>query len=238
MNLSEIRTASRQRADEESDGFIANGELDNYINQGVRYIYTQMVQRFEDYFIIPGTSVNGGEFDTVNNQQLYALPEDLHKVVRVEMRDASSDDDRDYYRIRRANIANYDFSSRVPAFSAGFYNYSYYIAGNKLGLRPIPSDANQTIRIWYVPFIPTLVDDSDVPEIPLIYHDLIADFAAIKCLSKSGEGIYKEKFSEFSLSLQNLIDTIESRDQQSEQMALMDDDGDFDLWENRFPWGS
>jgi hypothetical protein len=79
--------------------------------------------------------------------------------------------------------------------------------------------------------------DADVPEIPLIYHDLISDYAAVKCLSKSGEGIYKEKFAEMNLSIQNLINTIESRDQQAEQMTFTADDYDDDLLENRFPWG-
>jgi len=237
MDLSQIRTASRERADEESDGFISNSELDNYINQGVRYIFAQMVQRFEDYFIIPGTTVNGGEFDTVSNQQLYSLPADMHKLVKVEMRDSNSDDDRDYYRIKKANIANQDFSSRNTGSRYGFSSYQYYIAGSKVGMRPIPSGSSSTVRLWYIPFVATLVEDTDVPEIPLIYHDLISDYAAVKCLSKSGEGIYKEKFAEMNLSIQNLINTIESRDQQAEQMTFTADDYDDDLLENRFPWG-
>lgn len=236
MDLSQLRTASRERADEESDGFISNSELDNYINQGVQYIFAQMVQRFEDYFIVAGDVSNGGEFDTVQNQQLYPLPADLHKLVKVEMRSATSDDDRDYYRIRKANIANQDYAAQSPRSRYGYYDFQYYIAGSKIGLRPIPSGATNTIRLWYVPFVALLVDDTDVPEIPIIYHNLIADYAAIKCLSKSGEGIYKEKFAELNLSIQNLLDTIESRDQQAEQMTFTDEDYDDDIFENRFPW--
>jgi len=236
MDLSGLRTASRQRADEESDGFISNSELDNYINQGVQYIFAQMCQRFEDYFIVAGDTANGGEFDTVNNQQLYAMPSDLHKLVKVEMRDATSNDDRDYYRLRKANIANQDYSAQSPSSRLGYYDFQYYVAGNKIGLRPIPSGSANTVRLWFIPFIALLVQDTDIPEIPLIYHNLIADYAAIKCLSKSGEGIYKEKFGELNLSIQNLLDTVEVRDQQAEQMTFTDSDYDDELFENRFPW--
>ncbi len=83
-----------------------------------------------------------------------------------------------------------------------------------------------------------MTEDSDSPDIPEMYHDMIADYAAIKCLSKSGEPIYKEKMEEFNISLNNLLDTIESRDQQAEQMVFSDDMNDGDLWENRFPWGN
>lgn len=238
MNLLQLRAASRQRADEEADGFITNGELNNYINQGSRYIYTQMVQRFEDYFIIPGEVSNGGVFNTVADQQLYAMPSQLHKLVKVEMRSSTSNNERDYYRIRRVNIANYDASARSPALLSGNgFSFGYYIAGSKIGLRPIPSAQTQTIRIWYVPFIPLLALDVDSPEIPEMYHDFIADYAAIKMLSKSGEGIYPEKMGEFNISLKNLLDTIESRDQQAEQMTFLDDDESQDIWSNRFPWG-
>lgn len=237
MDLSALRTASRQRADEESTGFIDNDELDGYINQGYKIIYAKMVGKYTSYFIIPGTTGNGGEFDTVADQQLYDLPSDFFKLVRVEMRDSSSDDDRDFYRLKALNISNYDFSARYPYRAEYFYRYGYYLAGNKIGLRPIPSDASNTIRLWYVPTVTELSADGDVPVIQDVYHDSIADFAAIKCLSKSGEGIYKEKYQEWEDSLETILQSMEPRNQNAEQMVFSED-YENDLWENRFPWST
>jgi len=235
MNLSDLRTAARQRADEEATGFISNSELNGYINQGQKHCYAQMVQRFEMYFVIPGTVSNGGQFTTVSGQQLYAMPSGYHKLIRVEMRAASSNDDRDFYRLDKVNIANYDFSARYPYQSQGSFEYGYFLAGNKIGLRPIPQDTSNTIRVWYVPTTTLLADDADIPEIPEMYHELIAEYAAIKCLSKSGEGIYQEKWAEFTLELKNLVDTIETRDQKAESMVFSNDDGG-DFLESHFPW--
>jgi len=194
-----------------------------------------MVQRFEDYFIIPGTVSDGGQFDTVTDQQLYSLPSGYHKLVRVEMRSASSSDERDFYILNKVNIGNRDLSSRYPYRSASYYTFGYFLAGQKIGLRPIPADTSNSIRIWYIPAVTAVALDADVPEIPIMYHELIAEYAAIKCLSKSGEGIYKEKWTEFTLELKNLVDTIEQRDQQAEQMVLTEEN-DEDLEESRFPW--
>lgn len=235
MQLSELRTASRERSDEEATGFIDNSELNGYINQGYRMIYAKMVGQFESYFVIPGTTGNGGQFDMVADQQLYDLPSDFHKLIRVEMRDSGSNDDRDFYRLKSLNIANYDFSARFPYKDAYFYRYGYYLAGNKIGFRPIPQDASNTVRLWYIPTVTALSNDSDVPVIPELYHDAIADYAAIKCLSKSGEDIYQEKYQEWLDSLDTVIQSMMPRNENAEQMVFTED-AESDLWENRFPW--
>jgi hypothetical protein len=56
--------------------------------------------------------------------------------------------------------------------------------------------------------------------IPVIFHELISEFAAIEILRASGEGIYSERAQGFSVELQNLMETIETRDQEPEQMNI------------------
>lgn len=222
MNLQQIRDLARAKADEQTTNFIENPELNSYINQGIRHIYAKIVQRFENYFITPGTALNGGLFDTVQGTMMYALPATLMKVVRVEHRRSGSTDDNDWRKLATLNIASDRLDDYFPLREGYTPGFGYFIAGNQIGIKPVPSQSYQ-IRIWFVPNAVELLLDADVPVIPEMYHELISEYAAIQCLRKSGEPIWRENDEMFKLELSNLIETIEIRDQSPEQMVITDD---------------
>lgn len=222
MNLSELRTSARQKSDEEATGFIGNDELTNYVNQGMRYVYSKIVQRFENYFIQPGTALNGGLITTTVGTSGYALPTDLMKIVRVEHRRTNSSSDDDWKRLATVNIANDRLDDYFPLREGYTPGFGYFIAGNNIYLKPVPKQ-DFYVRIWYVPRPTTLAADADEPVVPEEYHDLIAEYAAIQVLAKSGEGIWKERSDAFQLELQNMLETVELRDQSAEQMTITDD---------------
>lgn len=222
MNLGDIRTMARRKADEEASGFISNAELTDYVNQGMRYVYTKIAQRFENYFVTPGTALNGGLITTTTGVSGYALPSDLMKVVRVEHRHTNSTSDNDWKRLATTNISNDRLDDYFPLREGYTPGFGYFIAGNSLYLKPAPGQAYQ-VRMWYVPRPVALTLDADTPVVPEEYHDLISEFAAIQMLAKSGEGIWKERSDAFQLELSNMLETIETRDQMSEQMVITDD---------------
>lgn len=222
MTLAEIRTLARRKADEEASGYISNLEANDYVNQGMRYVYTKIAQRFENYFVQPGTALNGGLFTTVVGTSGYSLPTDLMKVVRVEHRRTNSTSNDDWKRLATVNIANDRLDDYFPLREGYTPGFGYFIAGNTIYLKPEPKQEFQ-IRVWYVPRPTTLTVDADEPAVPSEYHDLVAEFAAIQMLAKSGEGIWKERSDAFQLELQNMLETVEIRDQMSEQMVITDD---------------
>lgn len=225
MNLGTIRTLARQKADEELTTYISNAELDSYINEGYHFAYNAIVERFENYFITKGTALNGGLIITVAGTQMYAFPTDLFKLVRVEMRNSGNTDENAWVPLTEDNIGNDGIRNPYPLsvnyitgnnFSSGL---SFFVAGNSLGLRPVPAAAFD-LRLWYVPYATELALDADVPAIPLPYHRLIAEYGAIQCLAKSGEGLWRERSETFRVQVDAMLQTIGSRTQGAEQMLI------------------
>lgn len=315
MDLSALRTLSRQKADEETTSYISNSEADSYLNEGQRVIYGKIAQRFENFFIVKGSNgsafttfapadVNtateeitvtrsfqtgdpvrlkttgtipaglatqtnyyairvsatviklattqanaeagtavditstgsgthsighSGAWDTVGGVQEYNFPADLMKLVRVEHRQAGNTNEDNWLNLRSLNIGNDSVRAFYPpreGWGPG-PGFGYFVAGNKMFLRPTPTNAF-SIRLWYVPRVAALSATTDVPTIPEEYHELIAEYAAIQMLAKSGEGLFVERQKSFEFQLQNMIENIEMRNQQSEQM-LITDEYDFDI---------
>lgn len=222
MDLDDLRSSARSKADETATDFITTIELDRYINQGLRYVYGKIAQRFEDYFVVPGTVGNDGLISTVSGTQAYDLPDDLMKIVRVEHRAAGDTNDNNWRRMERLNISNDRLDDYYPVREGYSPSFGYFVGGNKVYLRPVPTTAF-SVRIWFVPRVTVLSAGSDIPGVPDEFQELIAEYAALQCLRKSGEGIYKEASDIFQLELQNMIENIEVRDQQAEQMVITDD---------------
>lgn len=234
MQLSEIRDLSRQKADEESTGFVDNGELNSYINQGLKFIYGKIAQRFEDYFIVKGTALNDGLIDVVTNTSAYDLPANLMKLVIVEYRKNGSTTEDDWIIVPRSNIVNdSDKGFYPPRLDWGpIPGFSFFITGNIINLRPEPKSDFQ-IRLWFVPRVTTLTVDTDVPGIPDEYHELLAEYAAIQLLAKSGESLWQERSSVFKVELDNMLETVENRTQQPEQMNITESYYGLNYWISR-----
>lgn len=221
MQFSDIRASARAKADEEATGFISNTEINRYLNQGLRLVYGKIAQRFENFFIVPGTTGNLGKFTTVNGTQGYALPTTLMKLVRVEQRNTNSTTDNDWRKMETINIGTDLFDTYYPIREGYLPQFGYFVAGASMYIKPVPTTAFD-VRLWFIPFVTDMSADSDIPGVPSPYHELIADYAALQCLRKSGEGLYKEAMDMFNIELTNMLDTIEFRDQQNEQMTITD----------------
>lgn len=228
MQLSEIRDSARSKADEEATGFIDNTELNRYVNQGHRFVYGKIVQRFEDFFVVKGTALNGGLIPITSNQNEYSLPTTFYKLVRVERRNTNDSNENNWRKILRLNLSNDQINDFYPARQGYDLGFGYYLAGSKIYLRPVPSSGFD-MRLWFIPQSTTMALDADNPSVPEEYHELIAEYAAIQMLRKSGEGIWKEATDLFNQELQHMLDTIEYRSQEAEQMVITDD-YDSDGW--------
>lgn len=228
MDLSELRDSARSKADEQSSGFISNVELDRFLNQGLRIVYGKIVQNFEDFFIVKGTSLNGGLISVTASDNEYSLPTDMLKLVRVERRNTNDSNENNWRKLMRLNIGNDQINDFFPIREGRDQGFGYFIAGDKIYLRPVPSGGFD-MRLWFIPKVTAMSATTDTPGVPEEYHELIAEYGAIQCLAKSGEGIWKERMDTFNLELANMFETIQHRVHEPQQM-IVSDDTEFDKW--------
>lgn len=226
MTLSELITAIRQRADFQNSQFVTDAELQSYINQSYFELYDLLVQKYGDNYYVqtPYTFVTDG----IN--QFFNLPSDFYKLLGVDLALANTQDSW-------VTIRPFNFSDRnryaVPNFQSfyGVTNMRYRLNADQLWLTPIPA-SNQTIRIWYVPKLTTLVTGTDTVQGISGWTEYIIVDGCIKALAKE-----ESDPSVFLLQKQALIQRIEAaaENRDAANPATVSDTQYSDFW---WPTGS
>jgi len=155
MSLSDLRTASRQRADMVNSQFVTDAELNSYINASYFELYDLLVQKYgNDYYMKEYT------FSLQGNVSRYDLPDDFFKLLGVDLEISAGPDG--YVSLKPFTLAERNrYSTANVQTWIGVTNLRYRISGNKLWFTPSPQ-TGQTIRIWYVPRLGQLVDSVTV----------------------------------------------------------------------------
>lgn len=194
--LSQLRTMSRQRADRVNSPFITDSELNVYINQSYFELYDMLVTLYEDYYMaVPALLQTTGA-----SVQQYPLPDGITPFV--EYLTGNSFIPKPFYKLLGvdcglANNTNawvslhkFDFISRnryvfpnVTSTYLGVFNLRYRIVGNTIFFIPTPS-AGQFMRLWYVPRLVQLLQDTDLCDGVSGWTEYIIIDAAIKILQK------------------------------------------------------
>lgn len=178
MTLAELRIAVRQRADQVNSQFVTDLELTSYINQSAFELYDLLVQKFgNDYFV--GSPY---EFVTEGGTAMYPLPADFFKLLGVDLLIGANDQGW-------VTLKPFEFADRnrytLPNFQTfvGYTNTRYRLQGDNLWFTPEPQ-GGQTIRLWYVPRMPTMAADADALEGVSGWTEYVIVDAAIKCMAK------------------------------------------------------
>jgi hypothetical protein len=186
MTLEQLRLATRQRADMENqsgqydDSFITDTELNSYINQSYFELYDVLVASYgENYNVAPPY-----EFVTNGTDQFFDLPEDFYKLLGVDVQVTSSVANNAWWTLKPFNFAERNkYAVPNTQLYFGITNLRYRIQGDQLWMNPLPQ-INQTIRLFYVPKMVTLVADDDEVQGVSGWTEYIIIDAAIKCLQK------------------------------------------------------
>src|SRR4051812_11022033 len=99
MQLSDLRTAIRQRADMVNSKFVSDSELNSYINQSYFELYDLLIQKYGDNYFVATPYT----FTTDGTSQLYDLPTDFFKLLGVDLALSASLDS--YVTIRPFNFS-------------------------------------------------------------------------------------------------------------------------------------
>ena len=72
ITLLQLRTQARDRADMTNSLFIADAELNNYINSSIAELHDLLIGAYDSYY-----SILTSTFNTVSGTATYALPADF-----------------------------------------------------------------------------------------------------------------------------------------------------------------
>jgi hypothetical protein len=113
--------------------------------------------------------------DLVTDQELYGVPTDCRKIVRVEVGYDSSTDRRK--ASRTDNNAPGD-----PIYDTSLTSRPrYFLRGENIELRPTPiNDVSEGLWLWYIENPADMSGDTDTSGIPFEYDQLLTLYAAAK----------------------------------------------------------
>jgi hypothetical protein len=187
MSLLELRETAKLHADMANSQFITNSEWDGYINQSAYELYDMLITTFDDYAIAAPLTVNTNgstsSYPLPNGTNYNAAPP-FYKLVGVDLF-------LNAYTNGWVTVQKFNFIDRnkyiYPNSNSTIYgvaNLSYRIMGNNIEFIPIPI-GNQQFRVWYVPRMPSLIQDTDITTIGVSgWLEYVIIRAAILALNK------------------------------------------------------
>jgi hypothetical protein len=204
--LSELSSHTRVYLDEQTASDWTDAQVTRAINYAYMEVYTAVVETYEDYYRTKYTA------DLEADRQEYALPSTTYKVRRLEVQ---YDPDG---TARKASPYNFDEEgqSLSSTTNGSVNNPRYYLSGNLLGLKPIPSqDVTDGIIIWAITTPSELAESTDAIDIPFPdrYGGLIPLGAAGELLRKGQqeEAVAAKYMEDFRIGLEKMKQELEDR---------------------------
>lgn len=174
FSLGGIRLAAQQRADRIASQFVTLPEWNSYINQAMFELYDILITAYEDYYI-----ATPAQFFTQNPQTQYPLPDGItsfyngitaqpgyiappiYKLTGVDL--GLNTASNAWVTVKKFNFIdrNRFIYPNTASTIYGVFNLQYRMLGNFLEFIPAPS-SNQPIRLWYVPRLQELLQDTDI----------------------------------------------------------------------------
>ncbi len=194
MSLGQVRLAAQQRADRVNSQFVTLPEWNSYINQSYFELYDLLCTVYEDYFLAPAIL-----FQTDGTTFQYPLPNGVNTFQNAAGQTVTPDP---FYKLRGVDLAlqtsrnafvtidKFNFGDRnrfvypnTASTIYGVFNLRYRLMGNQIEFIPTPS-AGQLIRLWYIPRLTELLQDTDILDGISGWTEYVITDAAIKALQK------------------------------------------------------
>lgn len=168
ITLANLRTAVLQRGGVENSADLTPSVLNGYVNEGIAEFWDILKSKRDDRLVTSTTLTTSINVDNVT------LPSDFYELRKLEIVDSNSPSG--YTRLRKVDL---DATHRY--YTLYGKRYRYRLQGNAVYLHPTPQ-AVETVRMFYIPYAPLLVNDSDTVDGISGYEELITALAWRRCL--------------------------------------------------------
>lgn len=174
LTLGQIRLMAQQRADRVNSQFVTTAEWNGYINQAMFELYDLIVGVYEDYFLAPPIEfisdgvtyqydlpTGSNQFRDANHPNVFITPPAYYKLLGCDL--ALNNAVNAWVTINKFNFIdrNRFVYPNTASTIYGVFNLQYRVMGTKIQFIPTPT-AGQAIRLWYIPRMTQLLQDTDV----------------------------------------------------------------------------
>jgi len=179
--LDDFRTGARRLSDMEDDGgFVADAELNNYVNEGIADLHDVRIDADDSKLLAsngPLLVTAGGDSD----KHAWTLPSDFNRLISLHITQSGQ-----AHPCISADPSEYVYwAANPPAKTAARYYLREEFGTNTKELYLFPSALTaNTIAYTYVKNPPVLSLDSDTFAGAHDHLEYIETYAAAKCLSK------------------------------------------------------
>lgn len=197
-----------------------DAELTEYINEGIRMYFAEVVKTSEGYF------TTNTLLDVVTDVETVALPSDFFEVRALYIQRNNAWEILPYNN----NITD-GFYTNSGSSSLTYAPY-YFFRSNNLVLRPTPNfSATGVLRLEYVQFPDTLVNGGDMltNQVSPVFKQLIEMYAVYKAKLKqsmtNGVNIHQVPLENLNQIYSQFKDTINKRSQYPEFIVPFNPEG-------------
>lgn len=195
------------------NGLVTNSEVKVNLNRGYQKVVNRIASLGQDYY------VRLAKANLVADQNLYGLPSDYRRMIRVEL-DYEGDGNR--YKASRTDTNAYGHPVDVSISEA---SPQYSIRGKNIDINPTPSTAvTDGMWMYYVETVNDLSSDDDEPNLPPEFSDLPIEYAVAK--AKARQGLIEEaqlSLGEFYRELDEMTNAlVNSNSDDPEQVVVRD----------------
>jgi hypothetical protein len=218
VTLAQLRTRVRRRADMENTDFVADAELNDFINESLSELHDLFITKYEHHIL------KSVEIALVSGQEVYSFGNDFGisdfmKIAGLDIISGSNVETLHPFMFRERNAYN-----QSPPLASGIDNFKYSIQGEEIKLIPTPTNEN-TLRMWYIPQFTKMEVDLDevgdtMPYMSPGWEEYAIVDSAIKCLQKEESDTQQLELKKMQLI--SRIDSIAANRDSGEPMRITD----------------
>jgi len=198
-NLAEMRANTLLRIAEDSGGTFTDTEINNMLQREYEHLQTQINMKNDEYFakeVITNTVATN----------IYAWPSDFVKLLLMELKTDTADS---WFEVPKISIHRRNEWEAKRWWIHNERPVRYYIVGDTYKFIPEQADGTDNLKLIYI-YEPTVLSgDTDVPNFPAAYHELL-EIGATNRLRKAVKEPPIDQ-EEYNSKLSNMVDTISPR---------------------------
>lgn len=172
MTFAELKNLVLYWVDDLAGDYFTDTQVGVFLNNAQKEIQKTLLKAHENYY------TKRVQTTTVINQSDYLLPTDFMKVHRVEVVLSGTAPNEDKRKLDQITMSEADLLQDKTSTPSAFYLHR-----DRMVLVPVP-DAEKTLRITYTPYVADMVNTTDLPDVPVQYHEAVAIWAAVDCFIK------------------------------------------------------